>query len=54
MIILYREGLDEGEDLVEGLCRELKEETGARNISDIEPFGIRMRNIVLGIKIMSR
>ena len=33
-------GLDEGEDLVEGLCRELKEETGARNISDIEPFGI--------------
>ena len=33
-------GLNEDEELVEGLCRELREETGARNISNIEPFGI--------------
>lgn len=33
-------GLDEGEDLVEGMIRELVEETGAKNILDIKEFGI--------------
>ncbi|ELR66864.1 MutT/nudix family protein [Photobacterium marinum] len=33
-------GIDEGEDAVEGLIRELEEETGARNIRDITSFGI--------------
>jgi len=33
-------GLDEGEDLLEGLVRELEEETGARNIHSIKPYGI--------------
>ncbi|MET4707112.1 NUDIX hydrolase [Endozoicomonas lisbonensis] len=33
-------GIDEGEALEEGLVRELEEETGARNIRDIEPLGI--------------
>tara|TARA_B110000211_G_C13886634_1_gene467614 strand:- start:211 stop:729 length:519 start_codon:yes stop_codon:yes gene_type:complete len=33
-------GLDEGEDLIEGMIRELIEETGAQNISNIAPFGI--------------
>lgn len=33
-------GVDEGEDHVEGLIRELQEETGAQNIRDVEPFGI--------------
>ena len=33
-------GIDEGEELVEGLVRELEEETGARNIRDIEPLGV--------------
>ena len=32
-------GIDEGEDITEGLIRELKEETGAQDISDIKPFG---------------
>lgn len=32
-------GLDDGEDMVEGLIRELQEETGARDITNIEPFG---------------
>ncbi|MBD1577731.1 MULTISPECIES: NUDIX hydrolase [Vibrio] len=32
-------GLDEGEDQVQGMIRELEEETGALNIRDIEPFG---------------
>ncbi|KLV06941.1 DNA mismatch repair protein MutT [Photobacterium aquae] len=33
-------GIDEGEDAVAGLIRELEEETGARNIRDIEEFGM--------------
>lgn len=33
-------GLNEGEKLVAGMIRELKEETGAINICDVEPFGI--------------
>jgi len=33
-------GLDAGEDKIEGMQRELKEETGAQNIRDIKPFGI--------------
>ena len=32
-------GVDEGEDLIAGLIRELQEETGANNISNIVPFG---------------
>ena len=33
-------GLDLGEDKIEGMIRELSEETGANNIKDIKPFGI--------------
>jgi len=33
-------GLDSGEDKVEGMVRELKEETGALNITNIKPLGI--------------
>ncbi len=33
-------GLDLGEDRVEGMIRELREETGAQNIINIKPFGI--------------
>lgn len=33
-------GLDLGEDLIEGMVRELQEETGAKNIRDIKPFGV--------------
>ncbi len=33
-------GLDEGEDKIEGMKRELIEETGARDIKNIKPFGI--------------
>ncbi|CAM2900012.1 NUDIX hydrolase [Vibrio rarus] len=33
-------GVDEGEDLQAGLVRELEEETGARNIRNIQPFGV--------------
>ena len=33
-------GLEIGEDKVEGMMRELNEETGARDIRNIEPFGI--------------
>ena len=33
-------GLDDGEDLHQGLIRELEEETGARNIQVLEPFGL--------------
>lgn len=32
-------GLDAGEDKVDGMIRELQEETGARNISNIAEFG---------------
>jgi len=32
-------GLDEGEDKIEGMMRELNEETGAQNITNIQPFG---------------
>jgi len=32
-------GVDEGEDLIQGLSRELREETGARDISNIKEFG---------------
>ncbi|UTV29745.1 NUDIX domain-containing protein [Photobacterium atrarenae] len=32
-------GIDAGEDVVQGLIRELEEETGARNIRDIREFG---------------
>ena len=33
-------GLDAGEDKIEGMIRELQEETGAQNIKNIKPFGI--------------
>nr|WP_290731240.1 NUDIX hydrolase [Halobacteriovorax sp. JY17] len=33
-------GLDRGEDLLAGMIRELKEETGAKGISNISEFGI--------------
>ena len=33
-------GVDEGEDLIEGLIRELEEETGARHVRDILPLGV--------------
>lgn len=32
-------GLDKGEDKIEGMKRELNEETGALNIRNIKPFG---------------
>jgi ADP-ribose pyrophosphatase YjhB (NUDIX family) len=32
-------GLDLGENRIEGMIRELSEETGAQNITNIEPFG---------------
>ena len=33
-------GLDLGEDKIEGMMRELSEETGAKNITNIKPFGV--------------
>ncbi|GAL18176.1 NUDIX hydrolase [Vibrio maritimus] len=33
-------GLDDGEDVIAGMVRELEEETGAKNIHGIKPFGI--------------
>jgi len=33
-------GLDAGEDKINGMIRELTEETGAQNIRNIEPFGV--------------
>ncbi|AMO54539.1 MutT/nudix family protein [Endozoicomonas montiporae CL-33] len=33
-------GIDDGESLKQGLIRELEEETGARNIRNIEPMGV--------------
>ncbi len=33
-------GLDDGEDVIAGLVRELEEETGAQNIHGIKPFGL--------------
>ncbi|WP_397362710.1 NUDIX hydrolase [Olleya sp. R77988] len=33
-------GLDVNEDKIEGMKRELNEETGAKNIKNIKPFGI--------------
>jgi len=33
-------GLDSGEDKVEGMIRELTEETGAQGIKNIQPFGV--------------
>jgi len=33
-------GLDSGEDKVEGMIRELTEETGAQDIKNIQPFGV--------------
>ncbi|MCA0769366.1 NUDIX hydrolase [Vibrio vulnificus] len=33
-------GIDEEEDVIAGLVRELEEETGAKNIHNIKPFGI--------------
>jgi len=33
-------GIDDGENQVEGLIRELTEETGARNVRNIEAFGM--------------
>ena len=32
-------GVDEGEDITQGLVRELKEETGANNVRNIKEFG---------------
>lgn len=33
-------GVDEGEEIERGLMRELQEETGAKNIRDIQAFGL--------------
>lgn len=33
-------GVDKGESLTEGLIRELKEETGAHNVTNIKEFGL--------------
>ncbi|MGF1724677.1 NUDIX hydrolase [Photobacterium nomapromontoriensis] len=33
-------GIDDGEDIIAGLIRELEEETGAQNIRDIVEFGL--------------
>ncbi|MCG6411348.1 NUDIX domain-containing protein [Vibrio fluvialis] len=33
-------GVDEGEDILQGMVRELQEETGAQNIHYIKPFGL--------------
>ncbi|MCW8832048.1 MAG: NUDIX domain-containing protein [Colwellia sp.] len=33
-------GIDEGESNINGLIRELKEETGARNVQNIQAFGL--------------
>ncbi|WP_111977879.1 NUDIX hydrolase [Algibacillus agarilyticus] len=33
-------GIDDGEDAIEGMKRELREETGAQNIRDIQSFGL--------------
>lgn len=33
-------GLDDGEDKIEGMIRELSEETGALEVRNIKPFGI--------------
>ena len=33
-------GIDEGESNIEGLIRELKEETGAHNVQNIQEFGL--------------
>lgn len=33
-------GLDEGEDIIAGMVRELEEETGAKNIRNVKPYGI--------------
>lgn len=33
-------GVDKGEDIITGLIREIEEETGARNIRNIQPYGI--------------
>ncbi len=33
-------GIDDGEELIPGMIRELQEETGAKNILDIREFGI--------------
>ncbi|MBU2899019.1 NUDIX hydrolase [Vibrio hepatarius] len=33
-------GIDDGEDIIAGMIRELEEETGAQNIHTIKPFGI--------------
>ena len=32
-------GIDEGEDNIQGLIRELREETGAKNVRNIQEFG---------------
>lgn len=33
-------GVDEGEDIIAAMVRELQEETGAQNIHSIKPFGL--------------
>lgn len=33
-------GLDETEDKIQGLIRELQEETGAKNVQNVKPFGV--------------
>lgn len=44
-------GIDEGENQIEGLIRELAEETGAQNIRNVKAFG--MRNFALGTRKIS-
>ncbi|MDU0111520.1 NUDIX hydrolase [Psychrosphaera aquimarina] len=33
-------GIEKGEDIIAGLIRELEEETGAQNVTDIKEFGL--------------
>lgn len=44
-------GVDEGEDILQGMVRELEEETGAQNIHNIKPFGL-YEEFRPGIKMM--
>ena len=45
-------GIDEGEDDIEGLVRELEEETGAQNIRDIREFGLYEEHTAHGTNLI--